>query len=120
LSSRTLWKNQIINGSSVLNIGEPKLENFNWYNNGWYKADDGMVLRVSNGARVEIPMNALFGANNRTFEFDFKVNNPTDYSKLITITQTGETVEIDKITGDEIRTPVLTSTIDSNPHAFLE
>ena len=120
IAKRSIWKNQITNSSTVLNVGEPELKNFNWYNNGWYKADDGMVLRVSNGARVEIPMNALFGPDNRTFEFDFKINNPVDYSKLITITQTGETVETDKFTGATIVTPILTSTIDSNPHAFLE
>lgn len=120
-SRRGVWKNSITAASNVLNIGEPILEGFNWYNNGWFSEKDGSVLRISNGAKVQIPMNALFSADNRTFEFDFKVKYPTDYSKLITIVDTGKfEVDYDE-EGNEIQgNPILESRLDSNPKAFLK
>jgi len=36
---------------------DAKLENFNWYNNGWVLDDVGnSCLRISNGAKFTIPL----------------------------------------------------------------
>lgn len=83
-------------------VGTVQLNNFNWYNNGWVKDTDGItVLRVSNGASVFIPL-TLFNRSRaipQTYEFDFKVRNAVDYSKLINL----ETVyERDPETGEII------------------
>ena len=111
--NRTQWKNSLKNPSTDLSVGEVVLSDFNWYNNGWMSVADGSVLRVSNGAKVEIPINALFNSTgNRTFEFDFKLRNAVDFSKLVTITDTG--------LKDADGNPILKSSLDKNPHAFLK
>lgn len=69
-------------------IGDVQLTDFNWYNNGWVKDDDGItVLRVSNGASVFIPLTLFNGSQSRqqTYEFDFRVRNAVDYSRLINL-----------------------------------
>lgn len=121
LARRQVWKNSAPETSTTLNVGEPKLEGFNWYNNGWFNETDGSVLRVSNGAKVSIPMNALFSADNRTFEFDFKVKYPTDYSKLITIVDTGRFEQETDKDGNIVQgNPILESRLDPDPKAFLK
>jgi len=61
-----------------------ELNNFNWYNNGWLKDDDGNTcLRVSNGASVFIPCSVFSAGGNQTYEFEFAIHNATDYSRLI-------------------------------------
>jgi hypothetical protein len=76
------------------------LTGFNWYNNGWTTDDDGdEVLRLSNGAKVEIP----FGDDpiNRPailqtdavqegfgIEVEFRCRNATSFAKLMTLQST--------------------------------
>lgn len=63
---------------------------FNWYNNGWIlDKDNNTCLRISNGASFEIPIGALElntsteGKKSCTFEFEFKVKNIQNYTKVI-------------------------------------
>lgn len=84
LLKRSTWNNKATGTAAV---GQPVLSGFNWYNNGWVKdADNNTVLRVSNGASVFIPLD-WFHRNNTpgTYEFEFKVRNAIDYSKLVNI-----------------------------------
>jgi hypothetical protein len=85
---RASWPNKIaLSENHFAAKAIPVLSNFNWYNNGWQKDSNGNnVLRLSNGAKVEIPLNDLLSYQNRTYEFDFKVHNAINYSKLINIT----------------------------------
>ena len=56
------------------------------FNFSWQKDKNGYnVLRLSNGAKVSIPYKDLLSFQNRTYEFDFKVHNAINYSKLINI-----------------------------------
>lgn len=83
-----------------------KFNNFNWYNNGWINdATTGdSILRVSNGAFIEVPldlMNTSSLSTNLTFEIQFKLRNVQKYENLIEITSeeikdpvTGETTEV--------------------------
>jgi hypothetical protein len=51
LERRLEWKSTYGNKTT-----SAKLENFNWYNNGWVTDDNNRVcLRITNGAKVEIP-----------------------------------------------------------------
>lgn len=60
---------------------------FNWSSNGWLNASDGArALRVTGGAKVEIPFkvfgtdaNSVIQSTGRTIEFEFMANNATDY-----------------------------------------
>lgn len=100
LTKRAQWINKIAHPSSEITFGDIVLENFNWQNNGWMEELDGTsYLRVSNGAKVRIPIHALRSGQNRTFEFDVQLNNATDYSKLIEVVQTGTTTDED---GNEV------------------
>lgn len=85
---RLVWDNKIkLAPTHFAASAIPELTGFNWYNNGWMKDSDGNnVLRLSNGAKVEIPINDLREFKDRTYEFDFKVYNAIDFSKLINIT----------------------------------
>ena len=74
------------NGTSI----DAKLENFNWYNNGWVLDDDGnSCLRISNGAKLSIPLGVTSFATNsnsaqsHTFEFQFRIRNVQDYGQII-------------------------------------
>ena len=69
-----------------------KFENFNWLNNGWVKdADNKTCLRISNGAKLSIPVGEMTFASpaeamtksNHTIELGFKMRNIQDYSNLI-------------------------------------
>lgn len=74
---RSSWTN---NGYTAI------FEGFNWYNNGWMQdSENNTALRISNGAKVRIPLNVLniAAATNLTFEIDFKVRNAINFSKLI-------------------------------------
>ena len=111
-TARATWKNKITNLSSTdfTYTAIPRLENFNWYNNGWMKdSDNNSVLRLSNGAKVVIPLRDLRSATNRTYEFDFKVHNTVNYSKLINLS----TALNDK--GEEI----VVKTVSDGQGAFL-
>lgn len=80
--------------------------NFNWYNNGWINdtTTGDSVLRISNGASVDIPvsvMNTTELTTNLTFEIQFKLRNVQKYETLIEVTSeevkdpvTGETTEV--------------------------
>lgn len=62
------------------------LNGFNWYNNGWVRDENGQsCLRISNGASIEIPFQALNLNYNTDYsiEIRFKVRNIKDYSTLI-------------------------------------
>ena len=68
-----------------------KFNNFNWYNNGWIDDDEtgNSILRVSNGASVEIPlsvMNTTDLSSSLTFELRFRLRNVQKYENLIGIT----------------------------------
>ena len=67
-----------------------RLSNFNWYNNGWIRGTDNKTcLRISNGARVSIPIGQMRFAGTtdaetaHTIELQFKVRNIQNYSNLI-------------------------------------
>lgn len=67
-----------------------KFENFNWYNNGWIADENKRTcLRISNGAKLSIPIgDVVFASQNdreqsHTFEFQFRVRNVQNYSNLI-------------------------------------
>lgn len=80
-----------------------KFNNFNWYNNGWLMDEETQdsMLRISNGASIEIPVSVMLGSNldtSLTFELQFKLRNVQKYESLIEITSeeienptTGET-----------------------------
>lgn len=69
--------------------------NFNWYNNGWVRDEENgnkTCLRISNGARLSIPIGETIFANSsgnaatdlsHTIELCFKIRNVQDYSALI-------------------------------------
>lgn len=84
---RSIWQNKSTQEAvtGAVTTGDITLSNFNWYNNGWIETNDISALRVSNGASVTIPLVAMSSqqAQPRTYEFDFKVRNATDYSKLV-------------------------------------
>ena len=63
---------------------------FNWYNNGWVlDENNNTCLRISNGASFEVPIGNLElntsteGKKSCAFEFEFKVKNIQNYSKVI-------------------------------------
>ena len=83
---RATWPNKGTVEYTNFNLGDAVFKNFNWSNNGWIEdPQEGACLRVSNGASVEIPLTAMTSskAADRTYEFDFKVRNAVDYSRLI-------------------------------------
>ena len=90
LSKRVSWTNTITTPPEMAGV-TAKLENFNWYNNGWMMdSNKQSMLRISNGATVTFPIGDLVFANPQaasqqsyTFEFQFKVFNVQDYSNLI-------------------------------------
>ena len=74
------------------NLIKAKLSNFNWYNNGWIRGTDNKTcLRISNGAKLSIPIGKMrFAAENgtdteitHTIELQFKIRNIQNYSNLI-------------------------------------
>ena len=79
------------------------LINFNWKNNGWCLDDNGRsCLRISNGAKVEIPFN-LFpiekpSVGGFTIDLEFKPYNLYSYNLL---TQATETKEYEDENGDD-------------------
>lgn len=79
------------------------LIDFNWKNNGWCTDEEGRnCLRISNGAKVEIPVtifkNTQPTTGGFTFEFEFKPYNLYSYNLL---TQATETIENENADGDE-------------------
>jgi hypothetical protein len=76
----------------VLNNKKATFSNFNWYNNGWvFDSDQTTCLRISNGASISIPVEDKMvfqgggtQTDKHTIEFQFKIKNVQDYSKLIT------------------------------------
>lgn len=72
----------------TLMIGDKKsiLTGFNWYNNGWITENRATSLKVSNGAKAQLPIGSmLFGSQrNNTIEIRMKISNIQDYSTLIT------------------------------------
>ena len=83
-----------------------KFNNFNWYNNGWINdaATGDSMLRISNGASIEVPLNLMNTtalSTNLTFEIQFRLRNVQKYENLIEVTSeeikdpvTGETTEV--------------------------
>lgn len=91
-----------------------KFNNFNWYNNGWITdvATGDSVLRISNGASIEVPLNLMNTtalSSNLTFEIQFKLRNVQKYENLIEVTS--EEIK-DPVTGDTIEVKV-TKTVRS-------
>lgn len=93
--NRAQWNNKIITAVTGVKVGEVELRNFNWATNGWINLrdydpndEDTQVLRINNGAEVHIPLEAMNNATAqaRTYEFDFKVRNATNYSRLVQYT----------------------------------
>ncbi len=94
-ANRAQWKNKITTAVTGVTVGEPQLQNFNWATNGWINLrdydstdEDTQVLRINNGAKVIIPLEAMNSATaqSRTYEFDFRVRNATNYSRLVKYT----------------------------------
>lgn len=85
-TKRSVWSNRGTAVNDGIGLGDIKLNGFNWANNGW-KDDDGEggCLRVSNGASVSIPLKTMMStrAGSFTYEFDFKVRNAVNFSRLI-------------------------------------
>ena len=83
------------------------LTGFNWYNNGWTLDDSGdEVLRLSNGARVEIPFGddpinrpAILQTDDVQegfgIEVEFRCRNATSFAKLMTL-QASEVQDTDE------------------------
>lgn len=100
-NSETLAKRTTLVNSSTALGAEPcaaTFTNFNWYNNGWTTDEDNKTcLRISNGAKLSIPIGPTVFANpngpqdtkqSHTIELTFKIRNVQDYSNLIrTITR---------------------------------
>ena len=93
--NRAQWNNKITTAVTGVKVGEVELRNFNWATNGWINLrdydpndEDTQVLRINNGAEVHIPLEAMNNATAqaRTYEFDFKVRNATNYSRLVQYT----------------------------------
>ena len=107
-SRRASWPNKMkVDDAHFAAEAIPVLTGFNWYNNGWQKDKDGYnVLRLSNGAKVSIPYKDLLSFQNRTYEFDFKVHNAINYSKLINITTVYETNEDGSLKLDDNGKPI--------------
>lgn len=100
LERRLQWEYENDKG----NIISANLIDFNWKNNGWCLDDNGRnCLRVSNGAKVEIPFRLFTdeqpNSGGFTFEFEFKPYNLYSYNLL---TQATETVESEGESGDEL------------------
>lgn len=89
---RTNTESKINRETLIINDKKAKFDNFNWYNNGWIFDDKKITcLRISNGAKLQIPLGKRLtfqgqGQTNvaHTIEFQFKIKNIADYSKLIT------------------------------------
>ena len=96
LERRLEWKSTYGNKTT-----SAKLENFNWYNNGWVTDDNNRVcLRISNGAKVEIPFNLFTNSQptvgGYTVEFEFKPYNLYSYQLLASSTSSsGEDEEVE-------------------------
>ena len=100
-NSETLAKRTTLTNSSTAAGAEPcaaTFTNFNWYNNGWTTDEDNKTcLRISNGAKLSIPIGRTVFSNpsgsqateqSHSIELTFKVRNVQDYSNLIrTITR---------------------------------
>lgn len=86
VTSRNVWEYTNDNGLTTAAI----FEGFNWYNNGWINDSDGNAcLRVSNGAKVKIPLDLMKTqklVTGLTFEFQLRLRNVQNYSTLITTT----------------------------------
>lgn len=101
-TQRQEWYYERSNGE----VSAVVFNNFNWYNNGWINdiTTGDSVLRISNGASIEIPvsvMNTRDLDTNLTFEIQFKLRNVQKYENLIEVTSeeikdstTGETTEV--------------------------
>lgn len=94
LSKRTTLVNNVPGADAC----PAKFENFNWYNNGWTTdSDNKTCLRISNGAKLSIPLGPTVFSNptgqasteqSHSIELTFKIRNIQDYSNLIrTITR---------------------------------
>jgi hypothetical protein len=71
-------------------FGIHKFINFNWLNNGWMMDNNRQsYLKISNGARLEIPLGSMTfnggSDDNRNFsmEIQFKISNIQNYNNLI-------------------------------------
>lgn len=93
LERRLQWEYK----NDLNNTIKANLKDFNWYNNGWkIDANNRTCLRVTNGAKVEIPITVFErekpNTGGYTFEFEFKPYNLYSYNLL---TQTTTTIEKD-------------------------
>ena len=91
-SDREKWEYTHADGT----VTKVKFNNFNWYNNGWIQDPeiDNSVLRISNGASIEIPlsvMNTKALYKSLTFELRFKLRNVQKYENLISISSSSST-----------------------------
>lgn len=81
LENRLKWEYQ----KDRLTTISADLIDFNWKNNGWCKDDNNRsCLRISNGAKVEIPLDlfSMDSSGGFTFEFEFKPYNLYSYDLL--------------------------------------
>ena len=85
-TSREKWEYKHSDGT----VTAVKFNNFNWYNNGWIDDEEtgNSILRISNGASIEIPMsimNLTDLKDSLTFETRFRLRNVQKYENLISI-----------------------------------
>ncbi|GEM_PF-332317 len=73
---------------------EARLEGFNFKTNGWVLDENNVTtLRISQGARVEIPFRPFFSdfkSTGKTLEIEFKVSNVEDFTTTILSCFSGE------------------------------
>lgn len=85
--TRSTWTFTNFNGTTY----NAKFNNFNWYNDGWQLDNEGTnVLRLNNGASVEIPFTDILQSDNAgqgfTIELEFKCRNAINFAKLMSYT----------------------------------
>jgi hypothetical protein len=85
-TSRERWEYHHKNNTTT----SVQFNNFNWYNNGWIddKESGNSILRISNGASIDIPLRVMNSEDletSLTFEIRFKLRNVQKYSNLITV-----------------------------------
>ena len=86
-TSRETWEYKRPNADPI----KVKFNNFNWYNNGWIEDPEiqNSVLRISNGASIEIPLSIMDNkdlSNSISMELRFKLRNVQEYENLIKYT----------------------------------
>lgn len=90
--NREIWQWQYESATNPENnkLYKGTFTGFNWYNNGWVlDENNNTCLRISNGASFKVDLGNMDintsteGKKACTFEFEFKIKNIQNYSKVI-------------------------------------